>query len=143
MTLIRAILPTVHRRLVTINGDAPLVDAAKLLSEMHTSLVVVCDPAGLIFGVITKADVVKQISHCQGCSCTTMVSDTMTREVVSCNVDDRVLDAWHTMKDKGLRPHLSHKFCWTPWAFNSMMRSCLFPVTNFLKRPLPVSVRAY
>ena len=103
MTLIRAILPTVHRRLVTINGDAPLVDAAKLLSEMHTSLVVVCDPAGLIFGVITKADVVKQISHCQGCSCTTMVSDTMTREVVSCNVDDRVLDAWHTMKDKGLR----------------------------------------
>lgn len=103
MTLIRAILPTVKKRLVTINGDAPLIGAARLLSEMHTSLMVVCDPDGLISGVITKTDVVKQISRCQGNSCTTLVSETMTREVISRNVDDRVLDAWFTMKDKGLR----------------------------------------
>lgn len=32
-----------------------------------------------------------------------MVSDTMSRDVVACSVDDRVLDAWHTMKDKRLR----------------------------------------
>ncbi|MEO8419350.1 MAG: CBS domain-containing protein [Methylophilaceae bacterium] len=101
--LIRTILPTVKKRLVTINGDAPLIDAARLLGGMHTNLVVVCDPDGLIIGVITKTDVVKQISHCQGCSCTTMVSETMTRDVMSCNVDDNLLDVWHIMKDKGLR----------------------------------------
>lgn len=103
MTLIRAILPTVKEQLVTINSDAPLVDAARLLSKRHTNLVIVCDADGLIIGVITKADVVKQISHCQGCSCTTMVSETMTRDVMSCNIDDSLLDAWLVMKDKGLR----------------------------------------
>lgn len=103
MTLINAILPTARKRLVTIKDTASLMDAALLLSERHTSLVVVCNQDGLMTGVITKTDVVKQIGHCQGASCTTMVTDIMTREVISCHPDGRLLDVWLSMKDHGLR----------------------------------------
>jgi len=82
---------------------SPLVEAARLLSEMNTNLVVVCNPEGRMFGVVTKSDVVKQISHCQGCSCTTMVSDVMTKDVIACQPEQSLYDVWLVMKDKGLK----------------------------------------
>lgn len=100
---VRAVLPTARTRLVTIDHAAAVVDAAKLLSQMHTSLLIVCGPEGLMSGVITKADVVRQISVCSGCSCTTMVTDIMTREVITCHPDDRLIDVWEIMKDNALR----------------------------------------
>lgn len=100
---ILAILPVARTRLVTIRDVAPVVDAARLLSGMHTSLVIVCDSYGLMSGVITKADVVRQISTCTGCSCTTVVADIMTREVIACHPDDKLLDVWMIMKDNALR----------------------------------------
>lgn len=103
MPLVQAILPTAGKRLVTIEIAAPLVDAAKLLSEMDTNLLVVCNPEGLMSGVITKSDVVKQISYCQGCSCTTMVSEVMTRDVIACHPDQNLYDVWLLMKDKKLK----------------------------------------
>lgn len=100
---IRAILPTARRRLLTINDAAPVIDVAQLLSGMHTSLVIVCDLDGLMSGVVTKADVVRQISTCTGCSCTTMVADIMTREVIACHPDDKLIDVWAIMRDNALR----------------------------------------
>lgn len=60
MSLIEAVLAVASKRLVTIQFTAPLVDAAKLLSEMNTALVVVCDPKGRVSGVVTKSDVVSR-----------------------------------------------------------------------------------
>src|SRR5690606_16485290 len=85
MTLIRAVLPTAGKRLVKIQDSAQLVEAARLLSEKEASLVVVCDSQGLMRGVVTKSDVVKQISHCQGCSCTTTVTEVMSKSVIACH----------------------------------------------------------
>src|SRR5690606_25032462 len=79
VTLITAVLPVARERLITINDVAPVVDAAKLLSTANTSLIIVCDTGGLMSGVVTKADIVRQISTCTGCSCVTMVADIMTR----------------------------------------------------------------
>lgn len=100
---IRAILPTARTRLVTVSNVAPVINAAELLSGKHTSLVIVCDPDGLMTGVITKADVVRQISTCTGCSCTTMVSDIMTRDVIVCHPDDQLIDVWAIMRANALR----------------------------------------
>jgi hypothetical protein len=43
-------LPIALQRLATIRDDALLTDAAKLLDSTHTSLVVVCNPDGVIDG---------------------------------------------------------------------------------------------
>lgn len=103
MTLVQSILPAAGKRLVTIPVAAPLVEAARLLSEMNTSLLVVCSQDGLMAGVVTKSDVVKQISHCQGCSCTTMVAEVMTTDVVACRPEQSLQDAWLLMKDARLK----------------------------------------
>ncbi|NGM86978.1 CBS domain-containing protein [Parapusillimonas sp. SGNA-6] len=103
MTLIRAVLPTAGKRLVKIQDSAQLVEAARLLSEKEASLVVVCDSQGLMRGVVTKSDVVKQISHCQGCSCTTTVTEVMSKSVIACHPDEDLYDVWLLMKEKGLK----------------------------------------
>lgn len=103
MALIQAILPAARKRLVTIEDGMPLVEAAKLLSTADTNLLVVCNVKGLMSGVVTKSDVVQQISHCQGCSCRTLVTDVMTRNVIACHPEQDLHDVWILMKDNRLK----------------------------------------
>jgi CBS domain-containing protein len=99
---VEGLLPVARERLVTIADDAPLIQAAKFL-RTGTDLVVVCGSAGLIVGVITKTDVVSQISHCQGAGCITAASLVMTRDVVLCRPNDLLHDVWARMKERGLK----------------------------------------
>ena len=100
--LVKNLLPAARERLVTIVDDAPLIQAAKLL-RTGTDLVVVCGSAGLLVGVITKTDVVSQISHCQGASCITAASLVMTRDVVVCRPGDWLHEVWSRMKERGFK----------------------------------------
>jgi signal-transduction protein with cAMP-binding, CBS, and nucleotidyltransferase domain len=100
--LVESLLPAARERLVTIADEAPLIQAAELL-RTGTDLVVVCGSAGLLAGVITKTDVVSQISHCQGASCITATSLVMTRDVVVCRPGDWLHEVWSKMKERGLK----------------------------------------
>lgn len=100
--LVERLLPGARERLVTIAGNAPLIEAARFL-RAGTDLVVVCDSAGFLAGVITKTDVVSQISECQGSSCTAAASSVMTRDVVLCRPGDWLQDVWSRMKERGLK----------------------------------------
>ncbi|HVY58094.1 MAG TPA: CBS domain-containing protein [Xanthobacteraceae bacterium] len=62
-----------------------------------------CKPDGLLAGIVTKTDVVGQISHCEGASCVTAASLVMTRDVVVCRPGDWLQDVWATMKSRGLK----------------------------------------
>lgn len=99
---VERLLPAARNRLVTIADDAPLIEAAKLLGS-GTDLVVVCGSAGLLAEVITKTDVVSQMSHCQGASCITAVSSVMTRDVVLCRQGELLHDVWVRMKERSLK----------------------------------------
>ena len=99
---VEKLLPAAREKLVMISGDAPLIDAAKLL-RAGTDLVVVCAPSGVLAGVITKTDVVGQISHCQGTSCGTAASLVMTRDVILCHPADGLHDVWRRMKERGVK----------------------------------------
>ena len=92
-----------RKRLVVIPDASPVIQAARLLTQTDTSLVVVCNPSGQIAGVVTKADVVREISTCTGCSCTAMVSDVMTRDVKTCQPEQSLLDVWDIMKTNSLK----------------------------------------
>ena len=99
---VERLLSAARERLVTIADNAPLIEAARVL-RAGTDLVVVCDSAGFLAGVITKTDVVSQISECQGCSCTAAASSVMTRDVVLCRPGDWLQDVWSRMKERGLK----------------------------------------
>jgi len=102
MIRIDSLLAKVRGRLLVISDDRQLTEAASLLSDNTRHMVVVCDSAGKMAGVITRTDVVRQIRHCQGCACTTACTDVMTRNVVSCRTNDWLHEVWSTMKEKGL-----------------------------------------
>ena len=99
---VERLLPAAREKLVTIADDAPLMEAANLLHK-GTDLVIVCDSAGLVAGVITKSDVVGQMSRCQGASCTMAASLTMTRDVVICQPHELLQDVWKRMKQQKLK----------------------------------------
>jgi CBS domain-containing protein len=101
--LVERTLPTARKRLFIIRDDAPLIDAATLLRDLDRDLVVVCSSDELLAGVITKTDVVRQISLCRGCGCTTAASSIMTRTVIRCHPGDRLHDVWSIMKERGLK----------------------------------------
>lgn len=101
--LVERMLPAARQKLTTVASHAPLMDAAKILSRKEANLVVVCDAEGVLAGVIAKTDVVRQIGHCQGYSCTTAASAIMTREVAFCRPRDFLKDVWATMKERGLK----------------------------------------
>lgn len=100
---IEAILPAARDRLAAIRHDAPLMDAAKLLSDAQVNLVVVCNSDKTLAGVITKTDVVKRIGQCLGSSCTTAASAVMTREVTVCRPGELLAEVWSRMKEHGLK----------------------------------------
>jgi predicted transcriptional regulator len=97
------ILPAAHKRLVMIDHAAPLVDAAKLLLDLHTDLVVVRGSDELLVGVLTKTDMVRHLSQCHGLGCVTATSTVMTRSVVLCRPGDALRDVWSIMKERGLK----------------------------------------
>lgn len=100
---VERMLSTARARLVTIGDDAPLLNAAVLLRDLHADLVVVCSSDESLAGVITKTDIVRQISSCRGSGCTTAVANVMTRAVIVCRPSDPLRDVWSVMKERGLR----------------------------------------
>ena len=102
MTFVREIVDVARKRLVIIRDDAQLIEAAKYLDGRHINLVVICDKAGTMVGIITRTDIVRMMAVCQGCGCTAPVATAMTKDVTCCHPSDLLRDVWTIMKDHNL-----------------------------------------
>lgn len=71
-------------RLVTIAPDTKVLLAARLLTS-GPDILVVQDGDGVLQGVVTRTDIVRQMGICQGGACRGTVSVIMTREVMACH----------------------------------------------------------
>ncbi|MGN6584817.1 MAG: CBS domain-containing protein [Rhizobiaceae bacterium] len=103
MIRIKSLLPTVGQRLLVIVDEQRLTEAAALLSDGVRHMAVVCDRDGIMVGVVTRTDIVRQIQHCDGCACTTACNMVMSREIISCTPDDWLHEVWSVMKEKKLQ----------------------------------------
>jgi len=99
--LVSSIGDVARSRLLIVGVDTWLMDAAKLLTDTHIGLVVVCGPDGKMAGVITKTDIVRLIGTCAGGACRTRAADVMTQEVTSCCPTDRLPDVLSMMQQRG------------------------------------------
>jgi len=100
--LVEQMLPRARQRLAVIEAEAPVMEAAALMSKPHTDLVVVCDRGDMV-GVLTKTDIVGQIGRCVGTGCTASVDGIMTRDVTYCRTHEVLLDVWSVMGKRGLQ----------------------------------------
>ncbi len=98
---VESILSVAQQRMITVQADASLVDAAGLLSDTHRALLVVCSGDGAMVGVITKTDVVRQIARCHSAVEKVRVSEVMTQAVTSCRSEDLLHDVLALMKSRG------------------------------------------
>ncbi|MEP7281248.1 MAG: CBS domain-containing protein [Rubrivivax sp.] len=99
---VEQVLIAARARLVMIADDAPLLDAARLL-RAGIDLIVVCGAGGTIAGVITKSDVIAQISVCQGAACGVAAALVMSADVLQCSPGDRLHEVWSKMKARNLK----------------------------------------
>jgi arabinose-5-phosphate isomerase len=100
--LIQKFLPTARRHLQSIDVNAALLQAARRLGE-GCDMLLVCDAAGRLAGVLTKTDVVRQTGRCTGASCTAPVIEAMTRDVTTVTPDGWLQDVWDIMKARGFK----------------------------------------
>ena len=61
-----------------------------------------CDSDGVIAGVISKSDIVRQIGHCLGSACQTLACNLMTTDVTCCHPDDCLADVLAVMEQRSL-----------------------------------------
>ena len=100
--LVEGILSDAQTILVTIQSDAKLIEAAKLLTS-RTDIIIVCDTEGVLEGIITKTDVVRKISKCHGATCQCPAADVMKRNVILCRRSDPLTDVSSLMKSHHLK----------------------------------------
>jgi CBS domain-containing protein len=100
--IIEKMLPRALERLAVIEAQASVMEEAELMSKPHTDLIVVCAGGGMV-GVLTKTDIVGQISRCNGFGCTARVDSIMTRDVTYCRENEALLDVWAVMKERGFQ----------------------------------------
>lgn len=99
---VRDVLEIAQKRHLLVSGDTRLIEAAKLLSA-GAEAVIAIDPIGVLAGVVTKSDIVRQISDCRGATCQLPVSAAITRDVVVCGIDDSLQEVARLMKEKCLK----------------------------------------
>ena len=100
--IVKNILPRAIERLAVIEAQAPVRDAAALMSKPHTDLIIVCDQGDMV-GVLSKTDIVGEIGRCMGAGCTARVDSIMTRDVTYCRPHEILLDVWSVMRQRGLQ----------------------------------------
>lgn len=99
---VEVLLSSASEHLTTIADSALLIEAATLL-RTGIDLIAVCAADGKVIGVLTKTDVVEQISHCEGASCTCSVASVMKRDLLVCRVGDALPALWLQMRERGLK----------------------------------------
>lgn len=99
---VHGISQSARKRLFLAPENAPLIQVAKLLTA-GAEAVVAIDTAGQLSGIVTKSDIVCQIGDCDGSTCLVSASVAMTRDVVTCGIDDNLQDVARLMKKRQLK----------------------------------------
>ena len=98
--LVEQMLSRAGERLAVVGAGASVKDAADLMAQPATDLVIVCRD-GAVVGVVTKTDIVVQISRNPGSDLGAPVDTIMRRDVATCRSSDPLSDVLRAMKERG------------------------------------------
>jgi CBS domain-containing protein len=103
MTLVQHILETARGRLAVLNREASICEAAAILANPNTPLVVVCDGEGVVVGVISRGDVVQVLATAGANAPCLCADEIMTKTVLSYPVDETLQRVWDGLHARSLR----------------------------------------
>ena len=102
MILVKHILEASRRRLVVVSRDASLFDAARILANRDTPLVVVCDSDGIAIGVISSSHIINVLSTAGADALNFNAGAIMTKPALSCHIDETLQQVWAVMNSRTL-----------------------------------------
>ena len=91
------------RQVVTTTPETSVPAAAQRLKEYNIGLLVVCDGEGVVVGVLSERDLVGAVADGGERISTMKVEALMTRDPITCDMDDSPFEVLHTMNRKGFR----------------------------------------
>jgi len=103
MLRVEHILDTARTRLATVSRDSPVSDAAEILVNSNTPLIVVCDDAGVVVGVISRTDIVKVLACAKADALGACADAIMTTSILSCHAHQPLQELWDAMNARSLR----------------------------------------
>lgn len=102
MILVKHILEAARKRLAVLSREASLFDAARILANRDTPLVIVCDSDGVAVGVISSNHVINVLAAAGVDALYFNASAIMTKPVLSCRVDENLQQIWAVMNSRTL-----------------------------------------
>ena len=102
MILVKHILEAAQKRLVVLSLDASLCDAARILKNRDTPLVVVCDSDGIAVGVISSDHVLNVLATAGVDAMGFNAGAIMTKPLLTCHVDEYLQQVWAVMNSRTL-----------------------------------------
>ena len=102
MILVKHILEAARKRLAVLNREASLFDAARILANRDTPLVIVCDSDGVAVGVISSNHIINVLATAGVDALSFNASAIMTKPVLSCRVDEKLQQVWAVMNSRTL-----------------------------------------
>ena len=102
MALVKHILEGARKRLAILSREASLIDAARILANRDTPLIVVCDGDGTAAGVISTSHVVNALATAGVDALGLNAGAIMTNPILTCHVDENLQQVWSIMNSRAL-----------------------------------------
>jgi CBS domain-containing protein len=102
MILVKHILEPARKRLAVLSEEASLFDAAQILANRDTPLVVVCDGDGIAVGVISPSHIVNILATAGVAAMGFNAAAIMTKPLLSCHIDEALEQIWAVMNSRTL-----------------------------------------
>ena len=99
---VSTILSTKRQRLITINPDQTLQEAAVLLAKHNIGALIVVDAAVSPVGILSERDIVRQLGQSDNVS-SEIVGNVMTSDIITGLPDDDLLSVANTMTERRFR----------------------------------------
>jgi CBS domain-containing protein len=103
VVLVRHILDAARSRLAVLSSEALVCDAARVLANRNTPLIVVCDRGSNAVGVMSRSDIIRLLASAGTDVYCTSAAAIMTQPFVSCQVDQPLQQVWTIMSARSLR----------------------------------------
>jgi CBS domain-containing protein len=100
--LVGTIETVTRARLFTVGTDTLLAEVAAMLLKTHIGLVVVCDVAGCVAGVINETVLISQLAFGNADVFKTRASEVMLGNYTTCHASDSLADLLAKMQTKEL-----------------------------------------
>jgi CBS domain-containing protein len=102
MALVKHILEAAQKRLALLSREASIVDAARILANRDTPLIVVCDGDGIAVGVISPSHLVNALATAGVDALGLNAGAIMTKPLLSCHVNEDLQQVWAVMNSRTL-----------------------------------------